>query len=831
MLYPQNFEEKIGFDKIRNLLESKCLGELGKTLVQEIRFMTQYDAIQTELQLTDEMMDILRFGTNFPTAYYIDLRHTLSRLYIEGTYIFQEELFDLFRSLETIKSLVRYFGNTPEDKYPGIKELTKQVVIFPFIYDSIDRILNKYGEIKDNASPELLSLRNEIRAKKSGISKRIQSIMKRAQAEGWVDTETDITVRDGKLLIPMVAANKRKIQGTIVDESASGKTIYIEPSEITELNNEIKELEFAERREIIRILSAFTEKLRPYLPDLELQYQYMGRIDFLRAKALLAIDLDAIKPSVFEDKPQLNWYDARHPILFLNFKKENRKIVPLSIYFTNEQRMIVISGPNAGGKSVALKTTGLVQYMLQCGLLTTVRHASETGIFDSIFMDIGDEQSIDNDLSTYSSHLLNMKHFLKNANNRSLILIDEFGTGTEPLLGGAIAEAILEELTNRSCWGVITTHYANLKHFATYNPGIINGAMEFDSQKLQPLYQLSLGKPGSSYAIEIARKIGLPDTIIQKASDKVGQDHINFDKNLKSIERDRRYYETKRKEIKGKEKQLEDLIAKFDEKHAKLIADQKNILTEAKKQATEILAGANKQIENAIFQIKQANADKEKTREIRSELNEAKDKINQTIGNKEAEIDAQMQLILQRQKRKQEKKEKELEKGNSKPVPVPEKLDPEYRLGDKVKMKNQQTVGEIIQVSNNSITVMFGSIQAVLSKDKVEPANTQEIKHLQEQIQSKAKINMPATKTSSDFVIGLDVRGLRGEAALVRVQQFIDEAIVAQAREVRILHGTGNGILRQIIRDFLKTIDVVKSVRDEKVEFGGSGITVVSMEY
>jgi len=830
VLYPQNFEEKIGFDKIRLLLESKCLSDLGKTHVSDISFMTNHASIDTELLLSFEMMEIMRFGTQFPTSYYIDLRNTLSRLYIDGTYIFTDELFDLQRSLDTIRSLVRFFAQTPEDKYPNLKEITKQVVIVPFLYESIDQILNKYGEIKDNASPELLAIRNEIKSKRSGISRRIQSIMKQAQSHGWVDSDTEITVRDGKLLIPVEVSNKRKIQGTIVDESASGKTIYIEPSEITELNNEIKELEFAEKREIIRILTHFTEKLRPYLPDLELQYVYMGRIDFIRAKALLAIDLDAIKPSVLENKPLLNWYEARHPLLYLNFKKEKRQIVPLNISFTQEQRIIVISGPNAGGKSVALKTTGLIQYMLQCGLLVTVRHASEMGIFDSIFMDIGDEQSLDNDLSTYSSHLLNMKHFLKHANEKTIVLIDEFGTGTEPLLGGAIAEAILEDLTNRRCWGVITTHYANLKHFATYNPGIINGAMEFDSHMLQPLYQLSLGKPGSSFAIEIARKIGLPDSIISSASEKVGQDHINFDKNLKSIERDRRYYETKRKEIKNREKHLEELIAKYDEKQTKLIAEQKLILNDAKKQASEILSGANKQIENAIFQIKQVNAEKEKTREIRQIFNDAKEQISEKIEQKEADIDSKMQQILQRKKRKEDKKNKEANTPTT-PLPVPEKLDPEYKVGDKVKMKYQKTVGEIIQINTNSITVMFGSIQAVISKDKVEPANTQEIKHLQEQLQTKARINLPPTKSGSDFVIGLDVRGLRGEAAVLRVQQYIDEAIVAQASEVRILHGTGNGILRQMIREFLNTIDVVKSARDEKVEFGGSGITVVMLDY
>ena len=562
MTYPQNFEEKIGFDKIRGLICDRCLSTLGSERVAGMQFQTSFDTIDRLLHETEEFTHILQTEDNFPADYFFDIRSSLQRIRIEGTFLDETELFNLRRSLETIRHIVGFFINEEESPYPHLQALAGNVVVFPQLLSRIDQIIDKFGHVKDNASTELSQIRRELNRTLSSISRSLNMILRNAQSEGIVDKEVSPTLREGRLVIPVIPAYKRRIKGIVHDESASGKTVYIEPAEVVEANNRIRELEGEERREIIRILTLFTDELRPHLAEIAHSYEFLADIDFIRAKALFAIEINALLPH-FENCRQIEWYHAIHPLLFLSLKKQNKQVVPLDIALTPQQRILLISGPNAGGKSVCLKTTGLLQYMLQCGLLIPVYENSHTGIFDHIFIDIGDEQSIENDLSTYSSHLTNMKFFVKNCNESSLLLIDEFGGGTEPQIGGAIAEVLLDRFNRKKAFGVITTHYQNLKQFAEDTQGIVNGAMLYDRHMMQPLFKLSIGNPGSSFAIEIARKIGLPEDVIADASEKVGSDYIDMDKYLQDIVRDKRYWENKRQNIRHREKQLEEITQRY----------------------------------------------------------------------------------------------------------------------------------------------------------------------------------------------------------------------------------------------------------------------------
>ncbi|HEX7584068.1 MAG TPA: endonuclease MutS2, partial [Prolixibacteraceae bacterium] len=522
------------------------------------------------------------------------------------------------------------------------------------------------GKIKDYASPELSQIRKELLSKQSGVSKRLQAILKKAQDDGLVEEDASVAMRDGRAVIPVASAFKRKLNGIVHDESSTGKTSYIEPAEVVELNNQIRELEYAEIREIVRILTTFSNDIRPYLPDLLLAYEFLGKIDFIRAKAIYAIDINGIKPYL-ENKCQLEWESAVHPLLMLALRRENRKVVPLNITLTPKKHILLISGPNAGGKSVCLKTVGLLQYMLQCGLLIPVKESSATGIFDKLFIDIGDEQSIENDLSTYSSHLLNMKFFLKNSNEKTLVLIDEFGTGTEPMLGGAIAESILGQLNEMNTFGVITTHYTNLKHFASSSEGIENAAMMYDSAKMEPLFQLDIGKPGSSFAFEIARKIGLPEKILEDATEKIGKDHINFDKHLRDIVRDKRYWETKRQKIRKVEKSLDELAEKYETDLGQLDKQRKEILLKARQEADQILSEANKRIENTIFEIRESQADKEKTKLIRAKLTDFKKKVEESTTAQDEQISLKIQKLKEKESSRNQKR------AEKKPAVVKEK--------------------------------------------------------------------------------------------------------------------------------------------------------------
>lgn len=659
MIYPQNFEQKIGFDQIRQLLKDKCLSTLGEERVSEMNFSDQFETVEELLNQVTEFVRIIQEEDNFPDQFFFDVRPSLKRVRVEGMYMDEQELFDLRRSLETIRDIVRFLQRNEEEEsdhpYPSLKRLAGDIAVFPQLITKIDGILDKYGKIKDNASTELSRIRRELANTMGSISRSLNSILRNAQSDGYVDKDVTPTMRDGRLVIPVAPGLKRKIKGIVHDESASGKTVFIEPAEVVEANNRIRELEGDERREIIRILTTFSNTLRPSIPEILQSYEFLAEIDFIRAKSYFAIQTSSIKPSL-ENEQLLDWTMAVHPLLQLSLAKHGKKVVPLDIELSTKQRILIISGPNAGGKSVCLKTVGLLQYMLQCGMLVPMHERSHAGLFGSIFIDIGDEQSIEDDLSTYSSHLTNMKIMMKSCNERSLILIDEFGGGTEPQIGGAIAEAVLKRFNIKHTFGVITTHYQNLKHFAEDHEGVVNGAMLYDRHLMQALFQLQIGNPGSSFAVEIARKIGLPEDVIADASEIVGSEYINADKYLQDIVRDKRYWEGKRQTIRQREKQMEETIARYQSEMEELQKSRKEIIRQAKEEAERLLQESNARIENTIRTIKEAQAEKEKTRLVRQELAEFRESMDSlTSKEQEDKIARKMEKLKEKQNRKKEK--------------------------------------------------------------------------------------------------------------------------------------------------------------------------------
>ena len=821
MTYPQNFEEKIGFDKIRGLICDRCLSTLGSERVAGMQFQTSFDTIDRLLHETEEFTHILQTEDNFPADYFFDIRSSLQRIRIEGTFLDETELFNLRRSLETIRHIVGFFINEEESPYPHLQALAGNVVVFPQLLSRIDQIIDKFGHVKDNASTELSQIRRELNRTLSSISRSLNMILRNAQSEGIVDKEVSPTLREGRLVIPIIPAYKRRIKGIVHDESASGKTVYIEPAEVVEANNRIRELEGEERREIIRILTLFTDELRPHLAEIAHSYEFLADIDFIRAKALFAIEINALLPH-FENCRQIEWYHAIHPLLFLSLKKQNKQVVPLDIALTPQQRILLISGPNAGGKSVCLKTTGLLQYMLQCGLLIPVYENSHTGIFDHIFIDIGDEQSIENDLSTYSSHLTNMKFFVKNCNESSLLLIDEFGGGTEPQIGGAIAEVLLDRFNRKKAFGVITTHYQNLKQFAEDTQGIVNGAMLYDRHMMQPLFKLSIGNPGSSFAIEIARKIGLPEDVIADASEKVGSDYIDMDKYLQDIVRDKRYWENKRQNIRHQEKQLEEITQRYADNLQEIEKERKRILKEAKQKAEQLIAESNARIENTIRAINEAEAEKEKTKMARQELHSFKKGLQKNDENDDAISRKIAKIKAKEEKKNHSKKEADAETSKTTTISV----------GDAVCLKGQTTVGEISAIQGNKATVIFGHIKSSVHIERLEKVSRNRLKR--EQAIKATFVSEDTTNSmrekSLHFHREIDIRGFRADEALQALVYFIDDAIQVGAEQVRILHGTGTGALRQTVREYLKGATGIRSFHDEHVQFGGAGITVVELE-
>ena len=838
MVYPKNIEEKLGFNEIRAMLKEHCLSTLGKGRVDEMVFMTDEQLIAQCMEQIREFVRIMDGGDDFPLVYFFDVREAVSRLRLVGTYLDEDELFSLKRSLDTIGRIVTFLNRTETDDdseatsaFPALKKLTEGIVVFPQIVNRIDAILDKFGKIRDDASSELLRIRHEMKRAEGSVSRTLMSILHAAHSEGLVEKDANPTLRDGRLVIPVAPGLKRKIPGIVHDESASGKTVFIEPAEVVEANNRIRELEAAERHEIITILTVFSSSIRGNVNDILHSYEFLADIDFIRAKTELRKSFKAAEPQL-SDKSVVDWVQAVHPLLQITLNKQGKKAVPLDVTLADDERILIISGPNAGGKSVCLKTIGLLQYMLQCGLSVPMRENSHVGVFKNIMIDIGDEQSIENDLSTYSSHLVSMKDMLKYSDDRTLILIDEFGTGTEPQIGGAIAEAVLKQLSQRNAFGIITTHYQNLKHFASSNKGVVNGAMLYDRQQMKPLFQLQTGQPGSSFAIDIARKIGFPEEVISDASEIVGSDYIKSDRYLLDILRDKRYWENKRQAIHQREKNLEDVIAKYEKDIADIDSKRKEIIDKAKVQAEELLGESNRKIENTIKEIKERQADREVTKRLRKDLDQFKDSVDDAHAGHDDDIIAKkIEQIKRRKERREEKKKNRTDTASTSSVnKQPAESVKPLTEGDTVKIKGLSTVGNIIAVDGDKATVAFGDMKTVIALNRLVSADKPK-----DEAPVHAVFSVPrSTREAIDnrklnFKNDLDVRGMRGEEALNAVTYFIDDAILLGVPRVRILHGKGDGILRQIIRQYLSTVPAISSFRDEDVRFGGSGITVVDL--
>ena len=795
MIYPQNIEQKIDFQIIRDGLKGCCTSSLGKERVDAMQWLTRYSTVRDLLARVREMMGVLTDPSlAFPSGEIYDLREALSRIRIEGLFLDEAELFSLRKMLDYAGQLERFFGALDRVKYPILSD--SLIASSPFasrLIEAIDRILDRYGKMRDNASPELARIRKEISASQGSVSRALNAILRQAQAEGILDKDAAPTMREGRLVLPVPPGYKRKIGGIVHDESATGKTIFIEPQQVVEANNRIRELEGEERRERIRILMAITEEIRPEVPQILETEAYLGDVDFLRAKALFALDINAIVPELSK-KPLLDWREAFHPVLLLNFRRQGKTVVPLTIRLT-DNRILVISGPNAGGKSVCLKTVAILQYMLQCGLPVPMSEASTMGFFKQLLIDIGDEQSIEDDLSTYSSHLRNMKHFVRYADAQTLLLIDEFGTGTEPMIGGAIAEAVLTQLNEQKAFGVITTHYGNLKHLAERTEGIINGAMLYDRGQLKPLFQLSIGQAGSSFAVEIARQIGLPETIIQRATDIVGEEHIDYDKQLQDIARDKRYWENKRQNIRQREKHLEEKIAHYEEQLAGIKAKKRAIIEEANAEAADLLRKSNATIERTIREIKEAKAEKKATQAARQKVETLKTKVNaNSLTAKRSDSQAVQQPSGLTAKRSQNKVLRDLSdlkiltKNPAKLIHEQETTNKESGVGSRVQRRVSNVADELRQ-------------------------------------------------RKLSFKRELDIRGLRVDEALEILIAYIDDALMVNAEQVSILHGTGTGALKQVVRDYLA--DRQKSMRrmksgdisfhDGDPDRGGAGITVVEL--
>jgi len=881
LTYPANFEQKLGFDKIRSKVRGAALCPLGQQRADDMQFLTDRTQLQYQLSLLDEMKRLIEQATQpLPADYFFDLTLPLKRIRVIGTFMETEELFDLMRSLRTIEALVSYL--TGLEGIPLLRQLAADVVTFPNIIRRIDQTLTPTGEIRDNASPQLAEIRREMQRNLSSIGRLLNSILRSAQAEGYVDKDTTPTMRDGRLVIPIPPSSKRKVRGIVHDESATGKTLYVEPAEVVEANNRIRELEGEERQEIIRILSEISNLIRPEVEDILTSYDFLGEIDFLQAKVRFAHEIDGIVPQL-SDQNITDWVQARHPLLYIRYKQHNARlgiygngeggfaipsdwtekhpepekqpkvVVPLDITLDHKkQRIVLISGPNAGGKSVCLETLGLVQYMLQHGLAVPMRDNSSVAIFDHIFVDIGDEQSIDNDLSTYSSHLQNMKFFLRNSNgyrrahgpftgaNGTLVLIDEFGSGTEPQIGGAIAQALLQKFNNLQVNGVITTHFTNLKLFADETPGIVNGAMLYDRGKITPLFRLEVGRPGSSFALEIAHKIGLPNDVIEMAKGIVGSDYVNMDKYLQDISRDKRYWEQKREKVHQQEKLLEQKSQEYDEKSQELKQKRQEVMQKARDEASSLLQQANARIERTIKEIKEAQAEKEATKKIREEHEQFKQK---TLGTQ------QTPGTLPRPLPSREGSGNN--RGSQAPVPTPLPLregpgegSGSLVVGSHVRLRGQTTVGEVLSINGRQCQVAFGMIKSMIDMSRLEVVSKNQIKReaqqggfaaLTESLTKGRSGGGPSavdvmSERRSGFKQQIDVRGMRADEALQAVMYYMDDAILLSMGQVRILHGTGTGALRQAIRQYLNTLPGVKDFHDEHVQFGGAGITVVEIE-
>ncbi|GAA4457583.1 endonuclease MutS2 [Nibrella saemangeumensis] len=803
MLYPNTVESKLGFDKIRELLKQACISPLGQDYVDKIRYTDNFQLIDKLLRQTAEFKQIVQYEPDFPSSNYIDVRPHLSKARIEGMALSEAEFFDIKLSLRTIQQCLKFLEQRETNSYPFLTELAGPVAIDKKLTEALERVIDDRGHVRDTASPELANIRRRIIAENSNLRKRLDSILKQARAQGWIPDDLSLTVRSGRLVIPLAAEHKRKIKGFIHDESATGQTVFIEPAEVFDANNEVRELEYEERREIYRILLALTDQLRPHLPDVQKAVNFLAMIDFIRAKARLASQLDAGMPKLV-NRPLVNWTDARHPLLYLSFQKQGKKVIPLTVRLDETQRILIISGPNAGGKSVALKTIGLTQYMLQCGLLVPVTDYSEMGVFQNLFIDIGDEQSIENDLSTYSSHLTAMRQFLVGANKRTLFLIDEFGTGTEPGQGGAIAEAILEELNKSGAYGVINTHYTNLKVFADKTDGLINGAMRFDGEHLEPLYALEMGRPGSSFAFEIASKINLPNAVINRAKEKLGSQQVNFEKLLKELDIEKRVFAEKNLEVGINQRKLAQQLAEYTALKTKLENEQKQLLNDAKQKAKALVQEANQRIENTIREIKENKAEREATRQVRQNLEQFE---KQTLKTE----------ILVDEPKPQQQEEFEASDGA-------------ITVGSYVRLIGQNTVGEVLSLRGKDAEIRIGDLKSTVKLNRLEKVSRKVFREATGKEERPRVQGVDINEKMMNFSFNLDIRGKRGEEALGELDQFIDNALMLGYPELRIVHGKGDGILRTLVRNHLRGYPQVARMEDEHADRGGPGVTIVKMK-
>jgi DNA mismatch repair protein MutS2 len=832
MLYPQNIEIKLGFDKIRERLNELCVSTLGRNFVEKVRFSDNYDLIQKMIRQVDEMKNILQFEpTAFPSQNYLDVNYQLSKASIEGAFLTEEEFFNVKLSLRTIQECLRFFDKKEPEEFPQLRELVgsafaeksrdednalKQIQnsdgnrplsAIRSLLDSLDKIIDDRGKLKDNASSELQSIRKRIQVQENDLRKTLDRILKSVRSNGWISDDFSMTIRGGRMVIPISAEHKRKIKGFVHDESDSGKTVFMEPTEALDANNEIRELESAEKREIVRILMELTTQMRPHVPVLRKAYTFLGIIDFIRAKARLAIEVNGIAPLSLNSQV-VDWKNAVHPLLYLSFKKQGKVVKPLTIVLNAENRILLVSGPNAGGKSITLKTLGLLQYMYQCGLLVPMAEHSTIGMFKNVFIDIGDEQSLENDLSTYSSHLTNMKHFLLNSDRKTLFLIDEFGTGTEPSLGGAIAESILEDLNKSGAYGAINTHYTNLKAFADKTTGLVNGAMRYDAEHLEPLYELEIGKPGSSFAIEIAYKIGLPKAIIDKSKQRIGNQQVNFEKLLKELEIEKKVFTDKNIENATKQRKLDQLLEQYSSLKTYLDNEKKTILNTAKLQAKELVKNANQKIEATIKDIREQGADKLATKEIRQELQDFQDGLNVE------------KLVPQKDKPKDKEETNEKD--------VIEVIQGEITVGSLVRIKGQEALGEVLGMRGKDAEVAIGDLKTTVKMSRLEKISRKEFK---QKSSPKTKIaGMDMNEKMMNFSFNLDIRGKRGDEAIQEVDKFMNDAIMVGYDELRIIHGKGDGILRTLIRNHLRGYKQINKTQDEHADRGGAGVTLVSMK-
>ena len=829
MIYPANFEQRIGFDRIREQVMGLCSMQSARQVIASEGFSTSSKEVEERLKLADQMRVVISMEHGADIGEQEDIATIVDKIAVEGSYITEEEAAVLLRSLKSAASIVEFILSRKEGLYPDLRRITLGVGTYPELQRAIERVVDEKGEVRSSASPELQEIRRAIREHEGLVAKRLQQVLQRAKASGIVEADAMLSIRDGHAVIPVSAANKRKIAGFIHDESATGRTFYVEPVEVVELNNELKELEYAEKREIVRILTELTAVLRLDVEGLARIEEYLTRMDALRAKARWALENGATKP-IISTEGRLLLRKARHPLLQQTLRAQRKEIVPLDMELNSERRILVISGPNAGGKSVCLKTTGLLQYMVQCGFLVPVLENSEFPLFKSLMIDIGDQQSLENDLSTYSSHLVNMKAMLHEASEQTLILIDEFGSGTEPTIGGAISESILEHFVECRSYGVITTHYANIKYFASRNEGVANGAMSFDVKNIQPLFSLEMGKPGSSFAIEVARKIGLPETIVRKAMDKAGEDHINLEKQLREIARDKRYWAEKRDRIRQTDRKVEQLEQTYSDRLQDIKEERRRILESARKEAEELITNANRTIENTIRTIRESQAEKELTRLARKELVSFAEEVNSSDKSAEERIEREMERLARRRERREKRAEEREQNGGVVEKPQLQPKPQVIEVGSKVKLEGQATPGVVQQIKGKKAQVAFGQMIIMVELSRLSVVSSSEYRAATRPTTARTVVSVDIRERKLNFRDTIDVRGMRAVEALEAVEDLVDDALMVGVSTVTILHGKGTGALKEEIRRYLRTVKDVATVAEAHADRGGAGITVVTFK-